>query len=217
MSVAILAQVWFKSGMSFEDVFAALDNEEDQQQISVIPGAIGSVEDETVHEDEDEQKTDGYQYNKLAGAWNRCNGLRFGERAMPSGPASTWVGKRGAVDPRKWCFRNVIYSGWEATILNKSPTAGAVGQTKRKLDLLMGVASLCNDALSEASQLSILKAASPIVIGVAHDATPRQVSFGTHAESICTHARYIVRKPDGIGWRTVGYEHFLQCARSIQW
>ena len=95
-------------------------------------------------------------------------------------------------------------------MLNKSATDGAVGQTRRKLDLLIGVASLCEDALSEASQLSILKAASPIVIGVAHDATPRQVSFGAHAESICTHACYIVRKPNGIGWRTVGYDHFLE-------
>ena len=196
--------------MSIGDVFSALGAGE----CSAVGGAgcIGSVEDENENEDEDEQKRDAdeSQYSKLAGAWNRCNGLRFGERAMPSGPASTWVGKRGAVDPRKWCFRNVIYSGWEATMLNKSATDGAVGQTRRKLDLLNGVASLCDDALSEASQLSILKAASPIVIGVAHDATPRQVSFGTHAESICTHARYIVRKPDGIGWRTVSYDHFLQ-------
>jgi len=194
--------------MSIGDVFSALGAGE----CSAVGGAgcIGSVEDENENEDEQKMDADEFQYSKLAGAWNRCNGLRFGERAMASGPSSSWVGKRGAVNPRKWCFRNVIYSGWEATMLNKSATEGAVGQTARKLDLLTGVASLCDNALSEASQLSILKAASPIVIGVAHDATPRQVAFGPYAESICTHARYIVRKPDGIGWRTVSYDQFLE-------
>ena len=70
--------------MSIGDVFSALGAGE----CSAVGGAgcIGSVEDENENEDEDEQKRDAdeSQYSKLAGAWNRCNGLRFGERAMPS-------------------------------------------------------------------------------------------------------------------------------------
>ena len=88
-----------------------------------------------------------HMYNKLAGAWNKMHGLRHGERAQTLNAGGPGTHK---VQKNKSHFGRVVFKAWE-NVRRKScnmPSA-AIGETKRDLDVLGGMAALHQDSIED--------------------------------------------------------------------
>ena len=176
-------------------------------------------------------------YSGLRKAWNRTNGLRFGDRAVKP-PSSTASGKRKGtwhragcklgknfckkqhVHKNKWILSNVVSKAWAEVGRSTFKSVG-LGSTFRVFDIFTGVAMLCQNALSaEMRRVFELPLVRPPMVVVkknaekhvllivrSHDATPRLVNFGSLGPSVWAWARYLVRRADGPGWKLVDLEH----------
>ena len=89
------------------------------------------------------------------------------------------------------------------------------GETKRKFDLLVGMAEVHASTVKQAARArlhSVAKIEGGLVITSHHDATPRVASFGIHADRLVETARYLIKKVDAPGWRLVSLDEMRKVA-----
>ena len=88
--------------------------------------------------------------------------------------------------------------------------SAAIGETKRDLDVLGGMAALHQDSIEDkvSKDLEFIDTTSSLVILTGHDATPVYTSFGRFAHKVYSFARYLVPRTDRPGLKAVTLEEY---------
>ena len=83
------------------------------------------------------------RYNKLAGAWNKRLGLRFGDRAVAEDPHKSRrrSGHLKTVDARKWDFSFCCRHVFSRVGVAEVPRQG-LGQTRRNVEMIIAMCCL---------------------------------------------------------------------------
>ena len=149
-------------------------------------------------------------YRKLSKAWNQRVGLRFGDKAqkLELTTRTTASGRRCRTSRRKldfdFCARAVYGYIGRAEVAR-----GSVGQTRRGVDIMCGLAQLALRAQSMAMAAQF-KPTEGCFLHVGFDATPVMVDFGKLGTELVEFSRFLVPREDRPGWRLVTLDAFRQ-------
>ena len=148
-----------------------------------------------------------HKLDRLSDAWDDAMCLRMGDLVDRGG--------KPGLHNNRWSIPGLLRLGYRGVGRNAVASSGqAIGESTHALDALVTGAWIATKAQEQAFRLKLWSAleypgaALGLVINWHHDATPWLCRFGAMQEQVYRHARYLVKRDDGM-WRAIPYSQFV--------